>query len=291
MQVGSSHMRRMRSRATRGPGSHRLVAIVLLAGTLLLLVEGFYVYGVVAVAVTLVVTWLTGSWVVPRSVDAYQRRVTRKLRDWRTTIDHAWDRGVAERAKIAARVARLDAPPRLTDDHRRVVDLLARSDRLRTDRSLTFAERARGAAEARQELRALGAQLTEVASERDERRFGDALVKALAERDDVYRSVRREVEAATERTLAGLARVRAPAEWSEQHAELARRLGRYLDAIRRQHALIDAASPAEAEAGAAEFERVQADLFDFMRDKTREFVAYWDGSGAPGPEAIDAQHR
>jgi hypothetical protein len=91
---------------------------------------------------------------------------------------------------------------------------------------------------------------------------------------------KRRVDAVTERALAKLARVRVPVEWYAQHSDLERRLVAYLAASRRLHATVEGdINPPATEAAARDFERAQADLSEFLREESREFVAYWRGPG------------
>jgi hypothetical protein len=153
-------------------------------------------------------------------------------------------------------------------------------DRLRTDHTTAFAVRARRGAEAWEEVRGIQVQITTLASEAAERRYADRFADALQERDDVYRKAAAEVDAVTERALAKLARVRVPVEWSAQHSDLERRLVAYLAASRRLHATVEGdINPPATEAAARDFERAQADLSEFLREESREFVAYWRGPG------------
>jgi hypothetical protein len=100
----------MRARISRHVQAAWLGAMAFVVGTLLLFDRGSYALGAVALVPTALVTWLAGVWVGPRGVDAYQRRVARALRDWRTAASNAWDRAAAERTRIAARLARVDVP-------------------------------------------------------------------------------------------------------------------------------------------------------------------------------------
>jgi hypothetical protein len=270
----------MRARISRHVQAAWLGAMAFVVGTLLLFDRGSYVLGAVALVPTALMTWLAGVWVVPRGVDAYQRRVARALRDWRAASAHSWDRAALKRGTIVARLAGLDVPPRFAERHRRAVDRLLAADRLRTDRSMSFAERARRAAEAREELRALAEQTTSLAADAGERRYADAFAAALRERDDVYRKAAGEVEALTEGALAKLNRMRVPVEWSARHSDIERRLAAHLDASRRLHATVDGATPAAREAAAGDFERAQDDLFGFLERSRAEFVAYWKGLSA-----------
>lgn len=56
------------------------IALCLIAGGLLLLLDGFVIWGIAVFTLGILASWLVGIWVVPGGVDAYYRRVSRVLR-------------------------------------------------------------------------------------------------------------------------------------------------------------------------------------------------------------------
>jgi len=80
-------------------------------------------------AVSVVLLWLSGFWVGPRTPDAYMRRLLGTSSTWVADTQWSYDVYSRESAKLAGRIARLVPPADFADDHGQLAGILADASR------------------------------------------------------------------------------------------------------------------------------------------------------------------
>jgi hypothetical protein len=112
---------------------------------LYLVLEGIWPAAVACFAVGAALLWFSGVWAPPWSSTAYVRRLGYAWTDWATGAQWAYDAYSRRRSRLVARVEHLSPPPELAAEHARLIALLGDTERLVSDESTPFAERARRA--------------------------------------------------------------------------------------------------------------------------------------------------
>jgi hypothetical protein len=230
---------------------------------LLCALEGVWVAALPLVAGAAEAMWLVGVWVLPRTRDAYFRRLTRIWRSWASETQWCDVEGTRKYAKFLQGLRALAPPDELRGGHEKLLSLAEERDRLVHQRprtaslmvEMTVAQRA-----AREAKERLLAESTLQAH----RPFAGALERLFATTQEGYVQVAARAEAATERMLREVERMTPPSAVVTEHALLTAGLREHLDVMRRFHSASRAADPRGVEAAATEWERSVASLRDLV---------------------------
>jgi hypothetical protein len=121
--------RALRARITRRRSSGlRVLALGTVATGLLLVIEQHLGVGLAVLLTSAGVTWLAGLWVAPWGIDAYSRKLSRIMREWRASVpyegdgesDGRWRQVEADDDSLircVSRMQRLRPPPSWAVDH------------------------------------------------------------------------------------------------------------------------------------------------------------------------------
>jgi hypothetical protein len=205
--------------------------------------------------------WLVGAWVLPRTSEAYLRRVTRIWCEWVSQTQSYSLEGARKRAEFVQSLRGLRPPDELRGQHERLVSLIEERDRLSHERprtptlmsEMTMAQRA--ARESREQLIAV---LTLPAHQP----YAVALDRlfSIARKHDAETAAR--AEAATETALRAVEHMTPPSTVDTEHALLTAALREHLEVERRFRAATRAGDPKGVAAATAEWERSAESLRD-----------------------------
>jgi hypothetical protein len=266
--------------ARRSLATHRRLLLVAWYGGAVVLGLGFLAsldgrwrIAVPAVATGVLLMWLTGGWVLPRSSDSYARRVRRVFDDWSAYAHWVEGRHSYRHAKTERRLSSLSPPDELHAEHERLLGLMAESAAAWHDEAAPLAERARRETTARLAAKDLIETIRSRATT-------DAGLRYLAELDrvrdaqrDEYASAAADSDRAAADAVRKLERITPPPATALDHEELATALRAHLAATLELRAAGEALDPDRAATAAAAWDeatrRVQdqaqriADRHDF----------------------------
>jgi hypothetical protein len=244
--------------ARRSLATHRRLLLVAWYGGAVVLGLGFlasldgrWSIALPALAVGVLLMWLTGGWVLPRSSESYARRVRRVFDDWSAYAHWVEGRHAYRNAKAERRLSSLSPPDGLQAEHERLLGLVAELAAAWHDEAAPFAERARRETSARLAAKDL---LETIRS----RATTDAGVRYLAELDrvrdaqqDEYASAAADSDRAAADAVRKLERITPPPATAHDHEELATALRAHLAATLELRAAGEALDPDRAATAAA----------------------------------------
>jgi hypothetical protein len=106
-------------------------------GAVTLALGGVWVGAAACAAAAVVLLWLIGVWLPPRGADAYVRRVTGAMGDWRTETEHPGGH-IGSKDRALHRLERARPPQRAAAEHERLVAAFTANEE--AERALTAAE-------------------------------------------------------------------------------------------------------------------------------------------------------
>jgi len=169
--------------------------------------------------------WLGGGFALPRTPEAHQRRVAFIYRGWAGGSQRAYDEFARRRERRAREAERLVLSPGLEEQRQRILEALETGEEGGRDRRRPLAERARRAA-----------GIVRAVAEAAEHQDGEAIMALRSRVEADYAVTEREVEAATEKAIARLAKVSPPEGADGAHRALMGAFEDYLAALRAFHA-------------------------------------------------------
>jgi hypothetical protein len=187
------------------------VAVLLACVGIFLLTERHGVVGVLALLLSLPVGWLGGLWVLPRSGEAYARRVLRILQKSVTQASRVNKEQARRLIKIRKEIEALKSTQTLADLHGSVIEILRTLDTL-GESSAKLEERSSVAMEKRMVLQSLIATL-----DWDRDGFAMRLHDRVSCRIDVGHETGKLIQPLIDRIYIKLQKIYVPIEWGESH--------------------------------------------------------------------------
>lgn len=141
------------------------MVLSIVAVALFLLIEGHMVAGLIVLLADIATAWLTGVWVIPRSIDAYSRKLSLIMREADTTSWYERDRQRKRLRTISSEMESLSPPQSKLDLHRRILANLHQLEDILDDKSLAFTDRATSIFEKGQTFRRFRAEFSDRCNE------------------------------------------------------------------------------------------------------------------------------
>jgi hypothetical protein len=208
-------------------------------------------------AVSVVLIWLSGFWVGPRTPDAYMRRLLGTSSTWVADTQWSYDVYSRESAKLAGRIARLVPPADFADDHGQLAGILADASRVVLDRSVPLAERTSQSLVAAAALEEVNRRMGRAASTPAQQRYAAKISSLLAERRERQAVATRKIEHASEIPVQRVTRMKPPAAVRAEHAALADAFSAYLGCVREYNVAARARDAERADAAAGQLQVAQ----------------------------------
>jgi hypothetical protein len=227
---------------------------------LYLALVGMWLVAVVSFVAGSLLLWLGGAWDLPWSRDGYLRRLSRVWTDWTTGATWADDVFSRRQSKLTARLDRLSPPPSYEDEHAHLESFRAERERLRSQESLAFADRASRSVALLRLLSELAGRLDSRATTDAERRYVAVLEEVLAESRSRYATAASNADRVTEQTMRKLGRLHHPASVRVEHAQLVDAFRAYLATARAFRAACEAEDPDRVATSARDLELAQREV-------------------------------
>jgi hypothetical protein len=278
--------RRSRDLVRRRLGTGALIcALILLGAAAWLIVDGMIIFGAIASLVGVGGTWLVGLWVVPRSGDAYAKRITQLLPGSFANVRKATGQQLDRLRHITAALAERRPPFEYADLHARIVEILAEIDGLdRTDPTLLVQNTNRVVA-LRQELADLRNELDTHSDEP----YVRMLVDTLDRRESIASETPARVQQPLIRQKETLDQLTVPQSWRVVHNAYARQLSEYLVALAGYYAAGEGGDREDAEAAALALEVQQSKLGGLIDLYGSALRSYYAGHPAGEPSKLVRQ--
>jgi hypothetical protein len=256
------------------------VGLGLFALGLLFAIEGVWAVAALAAVLSAVVTWFVGAWVVPRSRDAYLRRLIRLLQAWTTDTQWSYDRFRQKQSRFRQQLEGVSPPPEYLSEHTRLVELAEEHDRLRAERTASPSH-ARAVTATQVAARQVREKLARHAASDEQRGYVAELDDLLGRRQDEYATAAARSERATTDAVRKLARIRPPESGAAEHDALSNAFRAHLDVARAFHESTQAAEPERVAAAISAWDASVAKLRAAVQQvmDRLDFYERW-----PGPE-------
>jgi hypothetical protein len=251
-------------------GGIRFVALGVVAAGLVLIADGYMPLGVILLVASVPVSWLTGMWMIPGSVDAYFVKMSNIMYDSAVNWHSDNFRQRQQLGGIATKIRRLKPPRKRLDLHRRVLTDVDRIEEIMDDKTVKFVDRVVGLLEPSRSLRRA---YTELASEGDPReRYVKEMVSLLAQ----YKRRINESKTQNVKSLRRLARraekLRRPGSLVDSHNGYLRVLDAYMSCMIDYYAVTQDSDTETVRRAAAAVEVAHAKLEGRSRDYFAELL-------------------
>lgn len=240
--------------------------------------KGAWVAALPLVAGAVGAMWLIGVWVMPRTRDAYFRRLARIWRTWASDTQWYAVEETRKRAKLVQGLRALQPPDELRGQHQQLLSLVEARDRLAHQRPRTAALMAEMTV-AQRAARQTKEKLLAESTLRAHRPFAGALDRLFAAAQEDHAAVAARAEAAAEKVLREVEKMTPPSAVATEHALLTAGLREHLEVVRRFYAAARAADPKGVEAAATEWERSVTSLRDLVSRVGKQL--WYDQRGRP----------
>jgi hypothetical protein len=208
-------------------GGTRFVVLAIVAVGLVLVANGHTLVGITILVTSIPVSWFTGMWTIPGTVDSYFIKMSNIINESFTNL-HSDNLQLRQRLRdTTVRMRGLDPPQRRMDLHGRVIADVGRIEEVLDDKSVAFADRAVGLLQPSQSL--IRAH-TELESERGEA-YGKAMVVLLARyKQNVDESRKRNTQS-LRRLVERAETLRRPDFLRDRHSEYLGSLNAYVSCM------------------------------------------------------------
>jgi hypothetical protein len=284
----STMIRRCRDLVQRRLGGAGPICVLVpfaTAGTLF--ANGSTVIGAVVLLTAMPVTWLGGLWVVPRSHDAYARKMTHLLETTFADSREASHKQVMRLREVTAAVDALQPPDQYADLHTRIRGIMEQIDGI--DRSPAML------VESTTRIVALRRELTELRNRLDgcsSVPYVRDLIDALDAREAITTETPQSVQGPLYRQREALARLRVPQSWQKVHETYERELAGFLAAQDRYYAAAREGNSEESEQAAVALSGRAREFRELCKLYARALHEHYTGRAVNEPaEPCDARPR
>jgi hypothetical protein len=249
-------------------GGTRFVALGGVAVGIVLITDDYTAIGASLLVASVPVSWLTGMWMVPGSVDAYFVKMSSIMTEASTNLysENVWLR--RQLGDIATAVDRLEPSQTRVDVYRRIVTDIGLIEEILDDKSIKFADRAVGLLRPSLSLRSVLSELESELSEPYVEPYVREMVSLLAR-------YKHRVDESKERNAESLRRlvrraegVRRPGFLADRHRQYIQILNVYMSCMIAYYASTqDGIAGARRAAAAVEVAYVN------LEDVTRDYFA------------------
>jgi len=252
-------------------GATRFLALGVVAVGLVLVADGYTPLGIILLVASVPVSWLTGMWMIPGSVDAYFVKMSHIMNDsavnWRS--DSFWLR--QRLGDIATQITGLKPPQERIDLHGRILADVGRIEEILDDKSVKFVDRATSMLQPSQSLRRAYTQLE---SDSDP---GDHYAKEMESLLARYKRCVDENRARNTKSLRHLVKraeqLRRPDSLMDSHNDYLRFLDAYMSGMIAYYEATRDGDTKTVRAAAAGAEVAHARLEDRSREYFTELLA------------------
>jgi hypothetical protein len=264
-----------RARAKVSPlwgGRTRFIALGGVAIGLVLVADGYTPLGAVLLVASVPVSWLTGMWMMPGSVDAYFVKISNVMNEsavnWRS--ENVWLR--QRLGDITTKINHLEPPQKRLDLHLRILADVGSIGEILDDQSGKFVDRATRLVQPSQSLRRAYTELDESESDPGEQYLKE-VVSLLAR----YRRCIDESRARNVKWLRRLVRrtekLRRPGSLADSHNDYLRILDSYISCMVAYYAAAQDSDTEAVRRAAATAEMAHTRFEDRSRDYFAELLA------------------
>lgn len=217
-------------------GTLQVVGCIGVAGAALAALTGSWRLGLALGALGTWALWLGGVLLLPRSTEAYKRRVRSAMIDWQLEAGQSWWSRARHRPELIAQLAGLDVPPGYAERHRLIVDELTTA--LREPAEQELGERVAQALERWDRIDSWRSESGRAGSPDEARRFWQDVDPLLEAWWATYSSASAAAELSCDRAVRRLTSIRPPRNLVERHAKLIDAVTAYADGQERLNAAI-----------------------------------------------------
>jgi hypothetical protein len=237
------------------------LGVVALGG--FLVAEGNVVIGSLTLVACVPLTWVTGVWAVPGSIDAYLGKITSIVNDCYTNLQYDSHHRREGLKEIKREAQGLIPPQDRLEMHQAVLADIGQIEVVLSDSTASFADRAVGVVESSRALRQIGADF--------DGRPTEAYIKALTEVLERYRRLSDSSKGKNQQSLHRLqgrvSKLRPPKSLSKRHSQYLEVINGYISAM-NAYCAMNEATEAEIRVAAVNVESAYAKL----DAKSREYI-------------------